>query len=105
MTAKLNPTCSSSLMVKLEGITEEGSILNLSATRQTNQRPEVIDEAKIVMVRLNKTRLIDSAEINPSYNIETGRDINLVRIIKWRRVQYKCTAIFCFLYRYQSSLA
>tara|TARA_Y100000589_G_scaffold163233_1_gene155108 strand:- start:7433 stop:8569 length:1137 start_codon:yes stop_codon:yes gene_type:complete len=61
-------------------ISEESSILNFPAInlRETHERPEASEEASVIMVGLNKDRLLSSLSILKNQKRGAIRDLNLV---------------------------
>ncbi len=61
-------------------ISEESSILNFPAInlRETHERPEASEEASVIMVGLNKDRLLSSLSILKNQKRGSIRDLNLV---------------------------
>ena len=72
-------------------ITEEASILNLPALnlRETNERPEGMEEGAVMMVGMDKERIYQGIDILESQERGNIRDLDIVRDYEARHVSLK----------------
>lgn len=76
-------------------ISEESSILNFPALniREAHERPEAMEEASVVMVGMNKERIIQGLSIIQSQKRDSERDLRLVNDYSMPNVSEKIVRI------------
>ena len=76
-------------------ISEESSILNFPALniRESHERPEAMEEASVMMVGLNKDRIIQAIEIVKDQSRHETRTLNLVKDYSENKVSEKIVRI------------
>ena len=76
-------------------ITEESSILNFPALnlREMHERPEGSEECPLIMVGLNKDRVMSSIEILKDQERDEKRTINIVKEYDVDNVSFKIVRI------------